>query len=97
MEKKEKIERQFIITNEDGSEELANVLFTYETTYNDMPKNYVIFEFANSKEVSAAIYEEDLKKPGEGELKDIETEEEWQFIEEIYNEYLKDSEEEEDI
>lgn len=87
-------EKQFVIINEDGTEELCNILFTYETTYKDIPKNYVIFEFANSKEVSAAIYEEDMLKPGEGELKDIETEEEWQFIEEIYNEYLEDSEEE---
>lgn len=97
MKKKEKAtEKQFVMMNEDGSEELCNILFTYETTYNDIPKNYVIFEFANTKEVSAAIYEEDVLNPGQGELKDIETDEEWLFIEEIYEEYIN-SEEEEDI
>lgn len=95
-EKEKELDRQFVMYNEDGSEELCNILFTHETSYNDIPKNYVIFEFANTKEVSAAIYEEDVHNPGQGELKDIETDEEWQFIEEIYEEYLA-NEDEEDI
>lgn len=84
-------ENQITLISEDGTEELAEILFTHEANN----KNYVVFEFVESKEISAAMYIE--KSDGEGELLDIETEEEWDLLNELLDEYFDELEEEEDL
>lgn len=73
----------------DGVEEEATILFTF--TNND--KNYVVFEFDESEEVSAAIFVPNVDS-NEGELIDIETEEEWEMIEDALNDYFNELENE---
>ena len=63
-------------------EELATILFTFQ----ENGKNYVVFEFDETHEVSAAVY-----VPGatadEGELFDIQTDEEWDLVDKVYQQY----------
>lgn len=85
-------ENQITLINDDGSEELAEILFTHE--YNDL--KYVIFEILSTNEVSAAKFEEGTD--GMGKLMAIETDEEWQMLEEVLEKFydeLEDFEEDE--
>jgi uncharacterized protein YrzB (UPF0473 family) len=82
---------QITLINEDGSEELATILFTHEKN----GKKYVVFEFVESGDISGAIYEEQID--GEGAIKDIETEEEWQLLDELLEEYFDGLEDEEEL
>ena len=82
-------ENQITLIQADGTEELATILFTHETE----TKNYVVFEFEHSNEISAAVYIEN--EAGEGELVDIETEEEWEMLDELLDQYFSELEDEE--
>lgn len=81
-------ENQITLVSDDGIEELAEILFTHEVE----GVNYVVFEVLESGEVSAAIYIEG--EDGEGELVDIETDEEWAMLDELVEEYYDALEEE---
>jgi uncharacterized protein YrzB (UPF0473 family) len=87
---------QMVVTSENGDELVCDILFTHE--FNG--KNYVVFEFVDSNEVSAAVY-----VPGEtedeGTFSDIETEEEWDMLDQVLQKFydeqdLEDEESEED-
>ncbi|HOI84818.1 MAG TPA: DUF1292 domain-containing protein [Acholeplasmataceae bacterium] len=88
-------EDQMVVTNANGDEAVCDILFTHEAN----GKNYVVFEFVDTKEVSAAIY-----IPGatddEGTFADIETDEEWDMLDQVlqayYDELEADEEDEED-
>lgn len=79
-----KNEKLSIIT--DDKEEIATILFTFT----ENGKNYVVFEFDETHEVSAAVFVE--TKDGEGELHDIETDEEWALIDKVFDQYQEDLE-----
>ncbi|MDY0276887.1 MAG: DUF1292 domain-containing protein [Acholeplasma sp.] len=74
-------ENQITLISEDGKEELATILFTHEKD----GKKYVVFEFVESQDVSAAIYVEE--GDGAGSILDIETDEEWEMLDELLDEY----------
>ncbi len=84
-------ENQMIVTTDTGEELICEILFTHEHN----GKNYVVFEFVDNQEISAAIY-----VPGEtedeGTFQDIETDEEWDMIDGVLQEYLDALEDEED-
>jgi uncharacterized protein YrzB (UPF0473 family) len=88
-------EDQMVVTNANGDEAVCDILFTHEAN----GKNYVVFEFVDTKEVSAAIY-----IPGEtddeGTFADIETDEEWDMLDQVlqayYDELEADEADEED-
>ena len=88
-------ENQIMVTDENGVESICEILFTHEAD----GKQYVVFEFVDSEEVSAAIY-----VPGENEqegtFEDIETEEEWAMLDDVlqkfYDENDAELDEEED-
>jgi uncharacterized protein YrzB (UPF0473 family) len=84
-------ENQMVVTNQDGDESVCDILFTHEHN----GKNYVVFEFVDTKEVSAAIY-----VPGatddEGTFLDIETDEEWDMLDGVLQSYYDETEDEED-
>lgn len=82
-------DNKLTIIKEDGTEELANILFTHQSE----EKNYVVFELIDSEEITAAIYKEN--KNGEGELLDIETDEEWEMLDELLDAYFDELDEEE--
>lgn len=80
-------DNKITLITEDGKEELATILFTHDT--ND--KSYVVFELEETGNISAAIYEEDAD--GEGRLLDIETDEEWEMLDQILDDYFAELEE----
>ena len=82
-------ENQMIVTNADGDESVCEILFTHEHN----GKNYVVFEFLDSHEVSAAMYVAD-ENEDEGSFSDIETDEEWDMLDKVLQAYF-DSEEDE--
>ena len=82
---------QIVVTNEDGTEVVCNILFTHEVN----GKNYVVFEFADSEEISAAIYQAGDTEE-EGTFLDIETDEEWELLDELLQSYFDELDDEED-
>jgi len=85
-------EDQMVVTNENGEEAVCDILFTHE----NKGKNYVVFEFVESGEVSAAVY-----VPGEteeeGTFLDIETDEEWEMLDKALQDFYDQLEAEEDL
>ena len=80
-----------MITIIHGDEErMAEVILTYYDENSD--KYYVIFEFVDSKEISAAVFVEE--NSNEGYFLDIETEDEWQLLEEVLASYYSSLEDE---
>lgn len=87
-------ENQITLVNENGEEQLADILFTFFS--DETKKNYVVFSYAgdNSEdeqvEVFAASYEneDDLN----GQLYPVETDEEWEIIEAALENYADESE-----
>jgi uncharacterized protein YrzB (UPF0473 family) len=73
----------------DDEEKVAEILFTHHDEDND--KTYVVFRFMDSEEISAAVYHEETDT--EGYFEDIETEQEWELLDEILSDYFDESEE----
>lgn len=85
---------QMVVTNQNGDEAVCDILFTHEAN----GKNYVVFEFVDTHEVSAAIYVPG-ETEGEGSFADIETDEEWDMLDQVLQAYydeLDDAEEDEE-
>jgi uncharacterized protein YrzB (UPF0473 family) len=84
-------ENQLIFHDEEGNEIVCDIIFTYDSEATG--KKYVIFqaEGDESGEVGAASYVE--KGNGEGELEPIETEEEWELLQDALNDFLDQEEE----
>ena len=88
--------------DENGNEVICEILFTYHS--DEFNKDYVIFfpkgaDNEEHVELSAASYTENENKDG-GNLEPIETDEEWEMLEELIAEFEEDelaADEEEDI
>lgn len=83
---------QITIIDEEGNEKLYQILFTLESE--EFGKNYVVFYEISS--ISGADDEDEIPllaasyvegENGEGDLQEIETEEEWAFIEAAVKDY----------
>lgn len=90
----EKKENQIIFTDESGKEIVCEVLFTYESP--EFKKNYVFFadsstEDENGKvEVGVASY---VETDGQiGELFQVETDEEWDMLAEVFETFASENE-----
>ncbi|KMY54836.1 hypothetical protein A8F95_01835 [Bacillus wudalianchiensis] len=91
-------EKQITIIDENGNEQLCEVLFTFDS--DEFEKSYVLYfpvgaEEDDNEEIeihaSAFIPGEDGE---DGELQPIESDEEWELIEEMLNTFLDEEEEE---
>ncbi|MDQ0161248.1 DUF1292 domain-containing protein [Aeribacillus alveayuensis] len=91
-------EKQITVIDENGNEQLCEVLFTFESE--EFGKSYVLYYPVGVSEeedeeieihASSFIPNEDGE---DGELQPIETEEEWDMIEEVLNTFLDEEEEE---
>ncbi|MGD6818201.1 DUF1292 domain-containing protein [Metabacillus sp. 84] len=92
-------EKQITVVDENGNEQLCEILFTFES--DEFNKSYVLYYPISSEDQD----EEDVEihassfTPNEngedGELQPIETEEEWDMIEEMMNTFFDNEEEEE--
>lgn len=87
------------VIDEEGNEQLCEILFTFDSE--EFGKSYVLYypigeDDADEEEIeihaSAFIPSEDNN---DGDLQPIETEEEWDLIEEMLNTFLDEQEEEE--
>ncbi len=76
------------VIDDDGNELEFEVLFTFEDDENG--KKYVLYYDANEEEpqVFSSIYDED------GHLYPVDTPEEWDMIEEVFNSFIAQDEEE---
>lgn len=86
------MDNQITLIAEDGSELLCNVILTYH--HDETGYDYVIFEMPDG-EVSAARY--DATDEESGEIIDIETDEEWDMINDVLEDYYDSLEESEDL
>lgn len=82
-------EKQIIITDEAGNEIEFEIILTFQDPKTS--KNYVVYKDPNeAEEVMAAEYVEDDE--GTGTLHDIETDEEFDMIQEVLNTFTEDDE-----
>ncbi|KAA6448796.1 DUF1292 domain-containing protein [Bacillus swezeyi] len=90
-------EKNITIVDDKGNEQLCEVLFTFDSDKFD--KSYVLYypiESQGEEEIEIHASSFQPNENGEdGELMPIETEEEWDMIEETLNTFLADEEEEE--
>ncbi len=82
-------DRTLTIIDENGKEVACEILFTFHS--DEFNKNYVLFfakgadEKGENVEINAAVYADD------GELFDVETDEEWEMLEEVLAEFEEDN------
>ena len=82
-------EKQITIMDEDGNQRVMEILFTYE--HEERGKKYVfLYEKDNPDDIIAMEYND------EGELFEIESEEEYAEVEEVFNAFNEDNFEEEE-
>ena len=76
-------DKQMTIKDDQGNEHLVEILFTYE--HDERKKKYVFFyEKNNPEEVIAMEYNDD------GELLEIESDEEYEEVEEVFNTFMEE-------
>lgn len=76
-------EKQITVIDSEGKEHLMEILFTYDNE--ERGKSYVFFfDPAEPETVVPMVYKED------GTLEEIEDDEEYEEIEEVFNAYMED-------
>lgn len=81
------VDRTITLIREDGKEIIADILFTYHS--DDFSKDYVVFQVRETGDISAASYTQE--NGGTGNLDRVETEEEWEMLEELLNDYANEN------
>lgn len=91
------MEEQITIVDEQGNEQLCEILFTFDSE--EFNKSYVVYtpigedpDEDGNVTVHAAAYVEGEDGTG-GDLQPIETEEEWDLVEEMFNTFADEQEE----
>lgn len=82
-------DRTLVLTTNDGKEITCDILFTYHS--DEFNKDYVIFQPRGEEQLSAASYTEE--GAGKGSLQGIETDEEWEMLEELVKDYYSQDQE----
>lgn len=83
-------ENVLVFTDENGKEIECRILFTC-TLEGFEDNQYVVFQIGDTEEISAARYVEE--EGGEGQLFDVESEEEWKLLDDYLASYYDDLEE----
>ena len=83
-------DRTLTLINDDGTETISDILFTYH--YSVTNKDYVIFQVRENGVVSAMTYEEETLTSGK--LGKVETDEEWDMLEKLLDDYQQDLDDE---
>ena len=91
-------EQQITIVDENGNEQLCEILFYFHS--DEFNKDYVLYypigeEDENGEIIVHASAFVQSDENTEGELMPIETEEEWDVVEEMYNTFVQEQEDEE--
>ena len=80
-------DKQMTVTDEEGNVHLLEILFTYE--HEERGKKYVFFyEKESPEEVIAMEYNDN------GELFEIESDEEYEEVEEVFNAFMEEQDQE---
>lgn len=91
-EKDENIEDEHItLVDEKGNEELYKILLTFESE--EFNKNYVLVHPASSSEEEVEVFAFSYQESDgglEGELGTVETNEEWNMIEEVLGAFVEE-------
>ena len=93
-EKKVLNDDQLVFEDEQGNEVLCDIIFTYHSE--EFGKDYVFFSQVGSEDeegkvqVGVASYIE--KEGAIGELNAVESDEEWDMLEEVFGSYMEDTE-----
>jgi len=88
MEKK-LLENEIVIIKENGDEIIYTIIFTHEHE----GKTYIVLEDPETGEAIPARYV--ATSDTEGDILDIETDEEYAMLDEVYNEFLESLEDDE--
>ena len=91
-------DNQITVIDENGNEQLCEVLFTFDS--DEFGKSYVLYYPLGADEnddeeieIHASSFDSNAENE-EGELQPIETEDEWDMIEEMLNTFLAEEGEE---
>ncbi len=77
-------EDEILISDENGNEKVMKILFTYNNEVRN--KDYVfVYEVGSEDDVMAFVYNEATKS-----LQEIDDEEEYNEVEEVFNAFLED-------
>ncbi len=83
-------EKTIIVTDDQGNNTEYEIILTFESP--ETGKKYVIYKLPEEdEEVMAAIYVEENE--GEGSLIEVETEEEFQMIQDVLDSFTEEEEE----
>lgn len=88
-------EQQITIIAEDGSEQLCEIIFTFDS--DETGYSYVVYSPIGNDEDDDVIYAAryTANENGEdGDLHQIETDEEWDMVEEVINTFMEQADEE---
>lgn len=89
------LEDEYItLVDEEGNEELYEVLLTFESE--EFEKSYVLVHPSSLADEEVEVYAFSYQESEgglEGELDDVETEEEWDMIEEVLGAFVEEDEE----
>ena len=84
-------DKTIVVTDENGNTTVYEIILTFDSP--DTGKKYVIYKLPEEdEEVMAAVYEEEAD--GEGNLTEIQTEEEFEMIQDILDSFLEEDDEE---
>ncbi|WP_316571912.1 DUF1292 domain-containing protein [Neobacillus sp. YIM B06451] len=93
-------DNQIVVVDENGTEQLYEILYTFESE--EFEKSYVLYYAAgadDSDDEEIEIHASSFIPGAEGKAGDllpIETDEEWDMIEEVLNTFLDEQEDHED-
>lgn len=86
-------ENEILIIDDRGAERLCDILFTHDID----DKSYVVFQFKDTLEVSAAEFIPNPNKPEEGSFVDISENSVWDVLDEILEAYEDNLDDEDDF
>jgi uncharacterized protein YrzB (UPF0473 family) len=86
-------DNEILIIDDSGAERLCDIFFTHDID----DKSYVVFQFKDTLEVSAAEFIPDPNKPEEGAFVDITDDGVWDILDEILEAYEDNLEDEDDF
>ncbi len=79
-------DRNIYFTDDDGNVVECEIIFTYHS--DDLDKDYVIFRDKSTNEIAAGVYVE--YENGEGDILPVESDAEWEMLEELLDEYAEE-------
>lgn len=86
------MENDMIVYDENGNEIGCNVLFTFYSE--EYKKQYVFYYLDDEEDDETEVYAKVLIEDGDhGKLEEIESEEEWEIVQEVFNTFLQENEE----